>query len=87
MRIFKESCDNSKEKEVSIDELFYELDLSIKNNKRYGQLEKLEAKINILYELLSSYIKKESLEKTLVNLVSMESNYNSYYIKEENEEN
>lgn len=64
--------DEPNEKEISVLDLFYDLSDSINNNKRYGQLEKLEAKINILFSVLASQINNEEIAKVLTNIASDE---------------
>ena len=58
---------------------------TIETNKKYGQLEKLEAKVNILFSLLLTQLKKESIEKALIDFANNEHPNNSYDIKEDND--
>lgn len=64
--------DEPNEKEVSVLDLFNDLSDSINNNKRYGQIEKLDAKINILFSVLASQINNEEIVKVLTNIASNE---------------
>lgn len=85
IKIIRQKCDGSEEEELDIDGAFFHMNREI-DISRQGQLEKIEQKLDILNNILSTITESISDKETIttiLNILSNNSEYHSYFLKED----